>query len=72
MSALLASRRSSEVVVLYGCCWRSIEEYGVGVGVHRDFGYPHYLLLASENNGCIAISVSFGLSQSGCGWTACN
>ena len=67
-----------EVVVLYGCCWRSIEECKVGIGVHQDFSYltlgpfdyPDYLLPASENSGYIAISVSFGFSKSGCGWTS--
>ena len=67
-----------DVMVLYGCPRRSIEECIVGIGVHEGFSYltlgpfdyPHYLLPASENSGCIAISVSFLFSQSGCGFTS--
>ena len=68
----------TQLRVLYGCRWRSIEEFEVGIGVHHifsyltlgPFDYPIYLLPVSENSGYIAISVSFGFSQSGCGWTS--
>ena len=58
----------------------SIDEREVGIGVDQGsfyltlelFHYPHYLLPASENNGCIAISVLFGFSRSWCGWTSCS
>ena len=45
-------KRRSEVLVLDGCHWRSIDECEVGIGVHQGFSYqtlgpldyPDYLL----------------------------